>query len=274
MHSGFADPIKTRIALESGLNGATRFSEAIMISSIPADVRQGMRDSLTVLVGAAPFGFLFGALAVENGMTVFEAVLMSATLFAGASQMVGIDLFGTKIAPWLIVFSIFAVNFRHILYSATIGSRFAGYSTLQKAIAFFLLTDPQFANAESRYESGKSVSFRWYMAMAVPVYVLWVIEGALGALFGNLIEDPHALGIDFLLPIYFLGLVMGFRKRRNWLPVVLASGVASTIAFYLVGSPWHVSIGAIVGVVFAALIAGSDEEPSPQKNEIDLVSNV
>ena len=62
--------------------------------------------------------------------------------------------------------------------------------------------------------------------------------------FGNLIPDPHALGIDFLLPIYFLGLVMGFRKRPLWLPVVAVSAVASIIAYKTVGSPWHVSIGA------------------------------
>ena len=55
---------------------------------------------------------------------------------------------------------------------------------------------------------------------------------------------PQALGLDFLLPIYFLGLVMSFRKRPLWLPVVAASGVASVIAYKIVGSPWHISIGA------------------------------
>ncbi len=85
--------------------------------------REGMRASLPVIVAVLPFGLLFGALAVENGLTVAEAVLMSATVYGGASQMVGIELFGQKIAPWLIVLSIFAVNFRHVLYSAALGRR-------------------------------------------------------------------------------------------------------------------------------------------------------
>jgi predicted branched-subunit amino acid permease len=55
---------------------------------------------------------------VDNGLSAGEAVLMSATVYAGASQMVGIELFGSDVAPWLIVFSVFAVNFRHVLYSA------------------------------------------------------------------------------------------------------------------------------------------------------------
>ena len=56
--------------------------------------------------------------------------------------------------------------------------------------------------------------------MGWPIYVTWVAETAIGAYFGGLIPDPHALGLDFLLPIYFLGLVMSFRKRPLWLPVV------------------------------------------------------
>ena len=71
-------------------------------------------------------------------------------------------------------------------------------------------------------------------------------------MFGQLIPNTHALGIDFLLPIYFLGMVMGFRKRPLWLPVVIVSAIVSVIAYRTVGSPWHVSIGAAAGILLAA----------------------
>ena len=90
------------------------------------------------------------------------------------------------------------------------------------------------------------------MGMGLAIYVPWVIESGLGAMFGKLIPDTHALGIDFLLPIYFLGLVMGFRKRPMWLPVVVVSAIASVIAYRTIGSPWHVSIGAAAGILLAA----------------------
>jgi 4-azaleucine resistance transporter AzlC len=236
-----------------------------------AEFRRGLRASVPIVTAVMPFGLLFGALAVSNGMDLFQAVLMSATLYAGASQMVGIDLFGTDVAPWLIVFSIFAVNFRHILYSASLGPKIGHFSRLQKAIAFFLLVDPQYAEAEKRHEQGQTVSFSWYMGLALPTYVTWVLETAIGAYFGKLIRDPQALGVDFLLPIYFLVLVMGFRKRRHWLPVVLASGAASVAAFYTVGSPWHVSIGAAAGVLLAALISGGDPAPEHVEAETETV---
>ncbi|MFC6490455.1 AzlC family ABC transporter permease [Nitratireductor sp. GCM10026969] len=230
-----------------------------------SEFMRGVRAGLPVVVAAAPFGLLFGTLAVDNGFSTFEAVLMSATIFAGASQMVGLDLFGANIAPWLVVFSIFAVNFRHVLYSATIGRHLTHWTPLQRAVGFFFLVDPQFAEAEQRVERGQGIGFSWYMGLGLPIYVCWVTEAWLGAWFGRLIPDPHALGIDFLLPIYFLGLVMSFRKRAFWLPVVVVSAVASVIAYRTVGSPWHVSIGALAGVLLGAMLAPArpDGEEAP-----------
>ncbi|WP_336056780.1 AzlC family ABC transporter permease [Nitratireductor sp. CH_MIT9313-5] len=228
--------------------------DSVAVARGPGEFMRGVQRGVPVLIAAAPFGLLFGTIAHENGFSTFEAVLMSATIFAGASQMVGLDLFGTKVAPWLIVLSIFAVNFRHVLYSATIGRHLSHWSLPEKIIGFFFLIDPQFAEAERRVEERKPITFAWYMGLGLPIYLSWVIESWLGALFGRFIPDPYALGIDFLLPIYFLGLVMGFRKRAMWLPVVATSGVASIAAYHLVGSPWHVSIGAMAGVVLAAFI--------------------
>tara|TARA_Y100000815_G_scaffold222942_1_gene209749 strand:- start:21607 stop:22287 length:681 start_codon:yes stop_codon:yes gene_type:complete len=216
----------------------------------------GVLSATPAMIAAAPFGLLFGALAIDNGMSVFEVALMSATIFAGASQMVGIDLFGDRIAPWLIVLSIFAVNFRHVLYSAVIGRHTRSWAAWQRFVGFFFLIDPQFAEAEKRAESGKPLSFIWFVSGGLTFYVTWLFEGWLGAVFGSLVKNPADYGIDFLLTVYFLVLVMGFRKRSNWLPVVIVSAVVSVGAYMLVGSPWHVSIGAIAGVAVAAAIGG------------------
>lgn len=230
--------------------------------SAPGDFARGFGRGVSVMIATMPFGLLFGALAVQNGLTVGEAVLMSATVYAGASQMVGLDLFGQKIAPWLIALSIFAVNFRHVLYSAAIGRRLSHWSRWRRAWTFFFLIDPQFAETEARAERGLPITLAWYMGMATPIYVAWVVEAGVGAWFGSMIPDMAALGADFLLPIYFLGLVMGFRKRPLWLPVVLTSAAASILAVKFVGSPWHVSIGAIAGIAVAVALTPPSKESS------------
>ncbi len=227
---------------------------SISDSTTASEFLSGIKSGLPVTVVSAPFALLFGALAVENGLSVGETVIMSAAIFGGASQMVGIELFGKHIAPWLVVLSVFAVNFRHVLYSAAIGRRLDEWPLFQQALGYFLLTDPQYAEAERRAENGRKVSFLWYMGMGLAIYVPWVIESGLGAMFGKLIPDTKALGIDFLLPIYFLGMVMGFRNRPYWLPIVATSAVASVVAHETIGSPWHVSVGAVAGIALACVL--------------------
>lgn len=239
--------------------------EAIATGGITSQFWRGVRVAVPVMVALFPFGVLYGALAIESGFSVFEAVLMSLTIFGGASQMVGLELFGQQMPAWLIAFSIFAVNFRHILYSAAIGPRIRHWPPLQKAVGFFFLSDPQIAEAEIKAGRGEEVTFAWYMGLGLAIYSSWVVESALGAIFGRLLPDTHALGLDFLLAIYFLGLLMSFRKRSLWLPVVIASSVGSILAYKFVGSPWHVSLGAMAGVLLAVVLpprsAGGDEKP-------------
>ena len=232
-----------------------------------SDFKQGLKGGAIIALSSAPFGVLFGAVAIDIGLSFLETLLMSATVYAGASQLVGIELFGQRVEPWLVVLSVFAVNFRHILYSAAIAKFVRHYTPLQKALAFFLLVDPQFAEAFRRGESGQGVSFSWYFGFGAVIYVCWSISTMIGAWFGRMIGDPASIGIDILLPVYFLGMVLAFRSRWGFYPIVLASAVASIAAYHTVGSPWHVSIGAAAGVIVATVL------PLPAKQEPDAAAS-
>lgn len=216
--------------------------------------RSGVKRGLPVTLSVIPFGALFGAVAIDNGLTIAEAVLMSGTLYAGASQLVGIELFNQNLPAWLVILSIFAVNFRHVLYSAAMVRVVPDWSVAKKAVGFFFMVDPQFAEAVREKEMRGKVGFAWYMGYALIVYTGWMISTVAGASLGNLIGDPKAAGFDVLLPVYFMGMVMGFRKRGNFYPVMLASAIGAIAAFHFVGSPWHVSIGAMTGILLAVIL--------------------
>jgi predicted branched-subunit amino acid permease len=218
------------------------------------EILSGMRATLPSLISALPFGILLGAVSANMGLSTGEILLMNMTIYAGASQLVGIELFRHNVAPWLVVASIFAVNFRHILYSAALANHIEHFSLGKKLIAFFLMVDPQFAESLKRAESETPLTFTWYLAFGLTFYITWQITAVLGAIFGSLVGDPRALGLDVLLTVYFLGLTLGFRKKDNWLPTVLASGLAAILAKHLVGSPWHISIGALFGILVATLL--------------------
>jgi len=230
---------------------------------------EGLRGGFAVALASAPFGALFGALAAEQGMSLSELTFMSATVYAGASQMVGIELFGHDVQAWVIVLSILAVNFRHVLYSAAIARYIGHFTPLQKFFTFFLLVDPQFAETVKRGEAGQPVTFIWYLGFGIIIYIPWVLISLIGGMLGSFIGDPKMIGLDILLPAYFLAIVLGFRKRDNFLAVALTSAVASVIAYHFVGSPWHVSLGAAAGILLAALLPLPAEEPDLEADALN-----
>lgn len=227
---------------------------------------RGVTDCLPVSIAAAFFAITYGTVAAEKGLTFLEGMLLTSLVFAGASQFLALQFWDDPLPFVTIVLVVLAVNFRHILYGASISRKLNNFKTWQKFAAFFFLTDPNFALAEHRHEKkreGKDdpgLTPAYYFGTAFTLFVPWFFASAIGLLFGGLIENPEAVGIDFILPLYFLVLLVGFRARPNWMPVVVSAGVASTIAFLTIGSPWHISAGALVGVLVGAIIGLPKEE--------------
>lgn len=221
--------------------------------SVRTEFVQGIKACVPVVFAAAPFGALFGAAAISHGLPVFETLAASLLMYAGASQFVFLEIYGLGVPAWSVVLAVFAVNFRHFLYSASIGRKLADFKSWRKWVAFFFLTDPQWADAERRHQS-HGIRPAFYFGYAFLLYLGWIIGTGLGVVFGSLISEPKQFGFDMLLPIYFLTILMGFRQRANWTSVVLVSGFSSLIFFHFIGSPWHISLGAFVGIGLAAML--------------------
>ena len=79
-----------------------------------------MRAVIPMVLGAIPFGLIYGAIAVQAGLSAAAAIGMSLFVFAGSSQFIGATLYGQGAAPVLISFTTFIVNARHALYSASL----------------------------------------------------------------------------------------------------------------------------------------------------------
>lgn len=215
---------------------------------------EGLRDVLPIMIAVAFFAMLFGATGVSNGLTFWQTLGSSAVVFAGASQFVFLDLFNQQVPVWSILVAVFAVNFRHVLYSAAIARFLGAFPRLLKYIGFFILSDPTFASSEQRAQH-RTLTPAYYFGYGGSLYPVWLMFTAIGGLLGNFIEDPNALGMDMLLAIYFMALLMGFKGRPNWFVSVLVSAVASTIIYKTIGAPWHLTLGPLFGILIAAMMA-------------------
>jgi len=227
--------------------------------------RLGVLASLPLNAAVVPFALLYGTIAVSAGLTPLDAILMSAVVYAGASQLVAIDLFTQGIPAWSILLAVLAVNFRHLLYSAALTPVFRPLRPLTKVFVFPFLVDPVYADTERRLAEGRGFSPSVYFGMSVGMYVSWVGGSILGATFGQLVNDPERLAFDMVMPLFFLALAMAFRGRPNWGVTVLVSSVLSVAVYYapeagltMLGPPWHIMAGAVGGVAAAVIVVERD----------------
>ena len=93
------------------------------------------------------------------------------------------------------------------------------------------------------------------MGVSLVLYVTWITSVAVGAGFGVLITDPHAVGLDILVPVYFLCLVMGFRAKPNAAVIFAVSAGVAVLVYVFVGAPYHIGAGGLTGMLTAAALA-------------------
>ena len=209
---------------------------------------------------------IIGTLAVSNGASPFAAMAQSVLFFAGASQTVMWELYGSGNPGWVIVLAIFAVNFRLVLYSAAIGRKLEPLSKSKMFAALFLLQDISLAAGMKRSEGHGGLTLGYYMGLSLVLYVVWLVATAIGIGFGALIDDPKEVGLDMLVPVYFLMLVMGFRSKPNAAVIFIISAGAAAVTYGLVGSPYHIAVGGIAGMALAAIFARP--QPGPKTSHV------
>ena len=128
---------------------------------------QGARDILPLIVGAIPFGIIFGSLAASYGLSLGQALGMSLLVFAGSAQFIGVSLIGGGAGAAVVLLTTLVVNLRHALYSATLQPFVRHLPKRWRVPLAFWLTDEAFAVVQHRYaERDASPHKHWYFCGA------------------------------------------------------------------------------------------------------------
>lgn len=228
------------------------------IRTASADFRAGFLKGFPIILATAPFGLLLGAIAAQKGLSVLEISLMSAIVFAGSAQFVAIDIWSTP-APWLALgFSTLLVNMRHVLMSASIGPKMAGFPRATRPLALFFLADEIWALSEAEAALQRFTA-AFYAGLATVFYVTWNLWTVLGALIGPVLGDPADMGFDFAFTAVFIALIINFWKGPATAAVLAASALAAGFTQTHVDGPWYILTGAFAGMSAAALLWRSSE---------------
>ncbi|OQY33474.1 MAG: branched-chain amino acid ABC transporter permease [Spirochaetaceae bacterium 4572_59] len=192
----------------------------------------GAVKSFPLLLGAAPFGLIYGTLAVSSGLSVQAALAMSAFVFAGSSQFIAVGLVAAGAPVMIIILTTFVVNLRHMLYSAALLPFLKQLSHGWRIPLAFWLTDETFAVTVVRYSEEDSSPWKhWFqLGSSLAMYLNWQLWCALGLFVGEHIHNAQNWGLEVAMPVTFIGMIIPFVKNSAIFSCVLMAGAVSLLA--------------------------------------------
>lgn len=192
----------------------------------------GARDTFPLLVGAWPFGVIFGALAVTSGFSPLGAAAMSAFVFAGSAQFIAVGLVSAATPAAVIILTTLVVNLRHMLYSATLAPHLSKLPRAWLLPLGFWLTDESFVVAAKHFSEREESPHKhlYLLGSEIAMYVDWQIVTWIGILAGQAIQGPSSWGLDFAMVVTFIGMLVPLVKDRPALASVLVAGCTALFA--------------------------------------------
>ncbi|MAY32399.1 MAG: branched-chain amino acid transporter AzlC [Rhodovulum sp.] len=227
-----------------------------MDRSTSAAFWRGLLDVLPFLLIVVPFAVLFGVVARDAGLNLFEAMSMSVLVIAGASQFTALALMQDQAPVLITVATALAVNLRMAMYSAALVPHVGKARLGTRALMSYLMVDQAFAVAVKKYEETPSMTLpeklAYYFGCMSMLAPLWYLFSLIGALVGQAI--PAELSLDFAMPVCFIALTAPLLRSA---PHVVAAIVSVVMAVAFAWLPWN--LGLLVAAALA-MIAGAQTE--------------
>ncbi len=216
----------------------------------------GIRKVSVLMPGIIVFAVAFGAAAAAKGLSLLEAVLMSALVYAGVAQLVAMELWRPE-WTWGAIAGVAAVtatvNARMVLQGASLQPWFAPYPKALNALHLFFFTDANWLIG-TRYHAEGGRDLGVLVGAGFVLWLVWILATVPGYLLGALVADPRQYGIDLVMPIFFAAMIVPlWRGRRAALPWVIA-GIVALVTAKLVDGYAFIIVGALSGAVAGAFI--------------------
>ncbi|MGD8402240.1 MAG: AzlC family ABC transporter permease [Anaerolineales bacterium] len=215
----------------------------------------GVRAELPLLIGVAPFGMIYGVLAINAGLMPVPAQMMSSIVFAGSAQFITTQLIEDAVPGLVIVLTIAVVNLRHMLYSASVAPYVRALPMRWKVLLSYLLTDEAYAVTILNYEKeDANPSGHWFfLGAGLTLWTSWQISTAIGILLGATM--PESWPLDFALPITFIAIIIPALKDRPAIAASLTAGVVALLAYEL---PYKLGLmlAGLLGIAVGTLLEG------------------
>ena len=226
----------------------------------------GMKAGMPVCIGYFSVSFGFGAMAVAQGLSIWHAILISATNLTSAGQFAGLTVIAAGAAILEMILTQLVINSRYALMSLALGQRLGPkVGTGSRLLAAFFNTDEVFALGMAQ---GKQLTTTFFIGAGIVAAIGWTSGTAMGAIAGSLLPASIRMALGVLLYGMFIAIVVPQAKEDK--PILFSVILALVFSCLFAWTPWlkQVSSGlAIVICTVAAAALCAALFPVPEEDE-------
>jgi 4-azaleucine resistance transporter AzlC len=218
-----------------------------------AGFRKGVRLSVPLLIGTAPFGVVCGIVAQGAGLSYLETFLMSGLVYAGSAQLVALATWTHPASALAAGFAAFVVNLRLALMGPVLAPWFDRLRGWRLWASLFVMADQNWALGVRAMNAGERDAAQ-LLGTGVPMLLTWVATSMLGRVLGAGLRPAPGHPIFFAaLAVFICMLVTLWRGARDLLPWGVAGAVAVATARLLPHTSWYIVAGALAGSLAGAI---------------------
>lgn len=225
----------------------------------PEADRAIVRDALGVGIGVGLYGVTFGALGPAAGLSVWQTCALSLLAFTGASQFAFVGVVASGGSPVAGALTSVLLGGRNVFYGISMAPHLPVRGWRRWATAH-LVIDESTAMGVTRPTSHQArLGFYW---TGITIFLIWNLTTAAGAIAGDAIGDPEAIGLDGAVAAAFLGLLW----PRLDSPVTRAVAVVGVVLALLLVPFTSPGVPIILGglsAVALGLVWGGNDERAP-----------
>ncbi len=218
-----------------------------------SDYLQGVKAGVPIILGIIPVGVAFAIMARQSGFSILETIMMSATVFAGASQMVSVNMYSQGADLLAIILATFVINLRHLIMSTCIMHKMKSDNVLMKALVSFGITDESFAIFTNLESEEATIGF--FMGLISVTYSTWVLSTVLGAISVKLLPAIIANSLGISLYAMFIALLIPNVKRDfKLLYLMIFTGLLNLILVNIIGGSWAMILSTLIAASVGACL--------------------
>jgi 4-azaleucine resistance transporter AzlC len=223
------------------------------ITFTPDGILRGVRRGVPLLLGIAPFGVVVGVISLGRGLSLAETLLMSGLVFAGASQLLALELWTDPPDILAVALAALVVNIRMVPIGAALSFWLDHLRGWRLWGSLFLTVDHSFALsvAENR-AGGRDAGFLF--GLGVFTWVGWVISAGAGHVLGSVVALPPDHPLFFAATASFVAILVALWRgvRQDVPPWILAAATALATQALRLPAPLPLLAGAFAGAILGA----------------------